>query len=80
MAKHEKIAPIRVKLLVLEQIKQGKGYREVAKIFDVDETAIKKWVIRVVAEGIDGLKIKSGRGRKCKLDKEKIGEFKEAIL
>jgi len=79
MAKREKIAPMRVKLLVLEQIKRGKGYREVAKIFDVDETAIKKWVIRVVTEGIDGLKIKPGRGRKCKLDKEKIGEFKEAI-
>lgn len=79
MAKQEKIAFLQVKLLVLEQIKRGEGHREVAKIFDVDETAIKKWVIRVVAGGIDGLKIKPGRGRKCKIDNEKFGEFKEAI-
>lgn len=79
LAKKESVASLRVKFLVLEQIKQGKGYREVAKTFGVDETGIKKWVIRVAAEGLAGLKIKPGRGRKCKLDKSKIEEFKTAI-
>lgn len=79
MAKKEKVAFLRVKLLVLEQIKQGKGYREVAKSFCVHETAIKKWVIRVVSQGPAALKVAPGRGRKCKLNKSKIGEFKAAI-
>jgi len=79
MAKKEKVAFMRVKLLALEQIKQGKGYREVARSFCVDETAIKKWVVRVVSQGPAGLRVAPGRGRKCKLKKCKIDEFKTAI-
>jgi len=79
MAKKEKVAFLRVKLLVLEQIKQGKGYREVARSFCVDETAIKKWVVRVASQGPAALRVAPGRGRKCKLSKGKIDEFKAAI-
>ena len=74
MAKKEKVAFLRVKLLVLEQIKQGKGYREVARSFCVDETAIKKWVVRVASQGPAALRVAPGRGRKCKLNKGKIDE------
>jgi transposase len=78
-AKHEKKPLKRVKLLALEQIKKGNGYREVASMLGVHETAIKKWVIRVAADGLSGLEIKAGRGRKSKLDPSKIEEFKMAV-
>jgi len=78
-AKNEKVARNRVKLLVLEQVKDGKGYREVSKIFKVHETSVKTWVMIVVKEGLIGLKLKPGRGRKSKLKKDKIVEFKAAI-
>lgn len=78
-AKNERVASIKVKLLILEQIKQGKGYRETSKIFNVHETAIKRWVDIVEKEGLNGLRLKPGRGRKPKLKKENISDFKIAI-
>ena len=78
-AKRENVARYRVKLLALDQIKQGKEYREVSKIFKVHETAIKNWGIRVAKEGLSGLKDKPGRGRKCMLQKDQVAEFKDSI-
>jgi transposase len=78
-AKKENIARYRIKLLAMEQIKKGKGYREVSKIFNVHETTIKIWVKLVVKEGLNGLKLKKGRGRKPKLKKNCLADFKSAI-
>jgi transposase len=78
-AKRENVARYHVKLLALNQVKQGKGYREVSKIFKVHETAIKNWVIRFAKEGLSGLKDKPGRGRKCMLQKDQVAEFKDSI-
>jgi len=64
----------------IEQIKKGHGYCEAAEIFDVDHTIIKQWVVRVAKEGLDGLKLKEGRGRKPKLPKDQTSKFKAAIV
>ena len=79
-AKNENNGRLKVKLLVLEQIKKGHGYCEAAEIFDVDHTIIKQWVVRVAKEGLDGLKLKEGRGRKPKLPKDQTSKFKAAIV
>jgi len=68
-----------VKLLALDQIKNGMGYREAGKIFHVHETTIKEWVIRFANEGLDGLKLKPGRGRKRQLKDDQVEDFKKAI-
>lgn len=78
-SKKEKNRSYKVKLLALEQIKRGKGYRETSKIFNVNETSIKNWVKRVAYEGIEGLKLKDGRGRKPKLENSSVEDFKLAI-
>jgi transposase len=78
-AKTEKNARIKVKLLVLEQIKKGREYIEAARIFNVDQTIIKQWVMRVALEGLIGLKTKPGRGRKQKLKQDQAAEFKKEI-
>jgi transposase len=79
-AKKEKVAFCRVKLLALEQIKLGHGYRETAKTFGVHETAIKNWVLRVAEEGLSGLKLKPGRGRKKRLQQNQVEAFKKAVI
>jgi transposase len=79
-AKTEKIARYRVKFLALEQIRQGAGYREVAAIFNVHETMVKKWVNWVVAYGLKGVYDEPGRGRKPQLPATKLSDFKNAVI
>ena len=47
---------------------QGKSVSELMKIFSVRKHTIYEWFNRYEAEGISGLRIRPGRGRKRKLD------------
>ena len=78
-AKIEQSAHVRVKLLALAQVKLGKAYNETAAMFQIHEKSVKAWMTRVVEEGVEGLKIKAGRGRTPILSPCKIDEFKQAI-
>jgi len=46
----------------------GKSVKELSIIFGISETSIRKWLRQWEQEGIDGLHLKPGRGRKPKLD------------
>ena len=47
---------------------QGRSIPELKEFFEVSHLSIYNWFNRFESEGIDGLKIRSGRGRKRKLD------------
>ena len=47
---------------------EGKTIDELSKLAKVNRNTISTWFSRYEAEGVEGLKIKSGRGRKAKLD------------
>ena len=50
---------------------QGKTSEEIAQIFGTTIQPVNSWCKRYLASGIEGLKTKSGQGRKRILDKEK---------
>lgn len=60
----------------LQAIKSAKEYniKQVAQIFGVSRVTLNEWIASYKAEGINGLKLKPGRGRKpiITADEEKI--------
>ena len=56
----------------------GRRSKEVAAILKMNEVTVNKWLDRYQAEGIEGLRVKAGRGRKQLLDpvadKEKVSQ------
>ena len=65
----------------LQAIKSAKehGISKVADIFGVSRVAIMAWIRDFSELGIDGLKIKAGRGRKSILLNEEVEKVKEWI-
>src|SRR5574338_645124 len=78
-AKREGNAEVRVRLLALSQIHEGKNCGEVAGTFKVSQRTVNIWVSRFNNEGYKGLKHKPGQGKKPKLVKERYAEFKTAV-
>jgi transposase len=59
-----------VKLYAIIQLSRGHSSRELSKFYRTSFKQICNWADRFDAEGIDGLRIKSGRGRRCRLTEE----------
>ena len=70
LSRREKNARVRIRLLELAHLQEGKSYTEVAHFFKVDLSAPRRWVKRLVKAGIGGLQEQPGRGRKRLLSAE----------
>lgn len=80
--KHGKTHDFRLRCRCILLSAQGKSVPELKALFEVSHLTIYNWFNRFEAEGIMGLKIRSGRGRKRKLDidsKEHIGLVKKGL-
>lgn len=66
--KHGKTHDFRLRCHCILLSAQGKSVPELKALFEVSHYTIYKWFNRFESEGVSGLKIRSGRGRKRKLD------------
>jgi transposase len=61
-------AHMRTKALVLLNLFDGRGVTEIAAIFHVSRDSVYKWKKRYFEGGIEGLRVRPGRGRKAIAD------------
>jgi hypothetical protein len=64
---HHAVAYLRVKAAALLKVAQGESVSQVAcsgLLKPVDRHTIKDWIIRYQQDGLSGLKVQTGRGRK----------------
>jgi transposase len=63
----------------LQAIKSAKehGITAVSKIFDVSRVAIMDWIAAFKEGGVEGLKIKPGRGRKSIITKDEVAKIRK---
>ena len=55
---------VRVKALALLSCAEGRSQAEVARVFRVDRNTVSRWCRGYLQEGIPGLRVKPGRGRR----------------
>jgi transposase len=79
IAKRESHPKTRIRFLALGHLQSGKTKNEVAHMFQVSLTALRKWLLRFLNGGIDGLRPKAGKGRKRKLPSEQEEEFRQQV-
>jgi transposase len=77
--KREPHPRVRIRLLALGHLGSGKTKTEVAEMFQVSFYALRQWLTRFIAEGIEGLQEKEGKGRKRKLLFEQEEEFRRQV-
>jgi transposase len=75
----EKNARVRMRLLGLAHLQEGKTYTEVAGLLKVEISAPRRWVNRLVVGGLAGLQEQAGRGRKRRLDATLEPRLQEAV-
>lgn len=79
ITKRESHPKTRIRFLALEHLRSGKTKNEVAQMFQISLTALRKWVLRFLNSGIAGLRPKVGKGRRRKLSVERKEEFREQV-
>jgi transposase len=79
LSRHEKDGRVRIRLLGLFHVQQGKSYQETADILQVENTAPKRWVKRLGRGGLSALQEQPGRGRKRKLKAKEQEHFCQAV-
>jgi transposase len=79
LAKQEPRPRARIRFLALGHLQSGTPKNQVADMFRVSLTALRKWLLRFLADGIDGLREKAGNGRKRKLLPEREEEFRQQV-
>lgn len=79
LAKKEPHPRARIRLLALGHLGSGKTKTEVTEMFQVSFPTLRLWLTRFIAEGIDGLQEKEGKGRKRKLLPEQEEEFRRQV-
>ena len=70
---------IGMRLYAVYLVSCGKSSRKLEELYDTSFKQITNWVHRFEKYGIDGLRDKSGRGRKCSLSKVQLGQLKNAL-
>lgn len=68
-------AYMRRKALVALNLAEGRSITEVARIFRVSRQSVYEWRRRYLEEGVDGLRVRSGRGRKARADLEELERY-----
>ncbi len=79
LAKKESHPKTHIRFLALGHLQSGKTKNEVAHMFQISLTALRKWLLRFLTGGVDGLRAKPGRGRKRKLLPEQEEEFRQQV-
>jgi transposase len=67
------------KLCAILQVNLGKSSRFLAPYYCVSPKQIRNWVARFDAEGIEGLRIKKGRGRRSFISPEQMEQVKSDL-
>ncbi len=80
LAKQERHARTRMRLIAFAHLKKGKRIREAAEAVGFHETTLGGWIRNFKKEGIEGLKEKEGRGAKRKVPEAQSQAFREAVL
>jgi len=79
LAKREPDPRIRVRLLALGHLQSGKTKTDVVEMFQISFPTLRTWMLRFIAAGIDGLKLRPGRGRKRKLSPKDEESFRQQV-
>jgi transposase len=79
LAKREWEARMRNRLLALGHLEAGKTKTEVAEMFQITFPTLREWLVRFLTEGVEGLRDKTGKGRKRKLSPEREEEFRQQV-
>jgi transposase len=79
LAKREPNPRTRMRLLALGHLKAGKSKQEVTEMFQIVLISLRRWVLRFVTQGVQGLQEQPGRGRKKKLSTEQEEEFRRQV-
>ncbi len=79
LAKQELHPRVRIRLLALGYLQSGKTKTEVANIFQITFPTLRSWILRFIAEGMNGLQEKKGKGRKRKLPCSQEENFRQQI-
>lgn len=80
LAKKEPNARVRMRLLGLAHLQDGKTITETAQICRVGRGTVHDWINRFKNGGIEALQERQGRGAKPKLPREQHMVFREAVL
>ena len=75
--KNGSVHHFRIRCQCILQSSQGKTVSELSQLHNVSLLTIYKWFNRWESEGIQGLQIRSGRGRKRKLDFDNSDHVKQ---
>ena len=78
LLKNTKDKQLRLYLIAIKHVQEGKTMCEVGKLFNVHYNSVRSWVERFVNEGMEGLKRRKGQGRRRKLSETEA--FKESVL
>lgn len=74
-AKHAPQGYVRAKALVVWNVACGRSQTEVARFAAVSRVSVNRWVRSYASQGIEGLVVKEGRGRKEKGKREEIESY-----
>jgi len=77
--KVERNAKIKVKLLALHHLQEGKRLKEVSDLTLYDRRSVRHWLYMFTLFNYEGLIEKEGRGRKPRLEKAYEEKFKESL-
>ncbi len=80
LAKKEKNSALKIRYLALSYLQMGKTVLESAELVYKSSRMVHRWISRFNQAGIEGLKDKSGRGRKVQLSHDKEDEFRSIVL
>lgn len=73
--KHSPQGYVRVRALALLNLTQGWSQEQVAKIFQVSRQSVSRWKQVFQTEGIEGLRVHPGRGRKSQVNQEEVENY-----
>ena len=62
LAKRESNPRTRIRFLALGHLRAGKTKTEVIDMFQIVFPTLREWLLRFIAEGVDGLQEKKGKG------------------
>ncbi len=79
LAKRESNPRKRIRLLALGHLQVGKAKQEITEMFQITFPTLRRWVLRFIAKGVQGLDEKAGKGRRKKLPTEKEEEFRQQV-
>lgn len=80
LAKCEPNARVRLRLVGLAHLQEGRSITETAKMCRVERSTVYDWLHRFKQGGISALKEQKGRGSKPKLSKDQHQAFRDAVL